>query len=80
MLRKRDYSGLYVMLFVIGAPIYLIMEHPVVMWCAFVPLGILFIYKMYKFLSNPASGIGHFLTAMLVLVIMVILLVIVGLL
>lgn len=76
---KKGSTGLYALILFVGAPIYLIMEHPVILWCIFIPLAITFIYNLFKFLSNPASGIRNFLTAMFILVMMIVALVIVGL-
>ncbi len=77
--RRKNRSGGCSMgfLFVLGAIIFLIMEHPVVFWLVFVPLAISFVVYLLKFIKGGRSGLGHFATAMFILVVMVVVLMIV---
>ena len=68
--RKKDDSWLMGLILFVGAPVFLLMEHPVVFWLVFVPLAVLFVVSLIKFFTKGVSGIGDFVTAMLVLVVM----------
>ena len=62
---------------ILGAIVFLIMEHTVVFWVVFVPLGLGFVLYLVKFLSEGRAGLKHFVTAMTILVAMVAILMIV---
>lgn len=68
--RKKDDSWLMGLILFVGAPVFLLMEHPVVFWLVFVPLALLFVVSLIKFFANGRNGIGDFVTAMLILVVM----------
>ena len=56
----------------LGVIVFLLMEHALVFWIVFVPLALMFILYLLKFFRDGRSGIGHFATAMFILVVMVI--------
>ena len=58
--------------FLLGAIVFLIMEHTLLFWVLFVPLGISFVVYLLKFFREGRLGIGHFFTAMFILVAMVV--------
>lgn len=55
---------------ILGIIVFLLMEHALVFWLVFVPLAVLFVVSLIKFFTKGVSGIGDFVTAMLVLVVM----------
>ena len=55
---------------ILGIIAFLLMEHAVVFWLVFVPLALLFVVSLIKFFTKGTSGIGDFVTAMLILVVM----------
>ena len=63
--------------FILGIVVFLIMVHPVVFWCVFLPLALIFVLSLVKFLRDGGIGLKHFVTAMTVLGIMVVVLLIV---
>ena len=46
--KKSDNTGLIVLAFVIGVPIFLMMEYPIIFWLVFVPLVT---YGIVKFIT-----------------------------
>ena len=62
---------------ILGAIVFLIMEHALVFWVVFVPLAFFFFASLFKFFSNGRAGVKDFATAMVILVIMVVALMIV---
>ena len=51
----------------LGAILFLIMEHTVVFWIVFVPLALLFVVSLVKFFSDGRSGVKDLVTAMCIL-------------
>ena len=62
--------------FILGIVVFLIMVHPVVFWCVFVPLVIIFVVFLVKFFKDGGIGLSNFVTALTVLGIMVVVLLI----
>ena len=61
----------------LGAIAFLLMEHPVVFWLIFVPLGIIFILNAVGFLKGNKGGIGAIVTSVIILVLLIVALLIV---
>ena len=36
--KKNSYGGIIILAFIIGIPVFLAMEHPLIFWLVFVPL------------------------------------------
>lgn len=45
-------GGLIILAFVIGVPVFLVMEHPVIFWVVFVPLVVFVIIKFIMWLKK----------------------------
>ena len=56
---------------ILGIIAFLIMEHPVIFWCVFVPLGVMFIITMVGWLGNGRGRLSGLLSAMVILGIMI---------
>ena len=52
MKKKSDDSGLIIWALVIGVPIFLLMEHPIIFWLIVVPLVTYGIIKFIKWLKK----------------------------
>lgn len=61
----------------LGAIVFLIMQHPVVFWVVFVPLALMFVASLLNFFRKGVSGLGDFATALIILGVMVVALMIV---
>lgn len=62
----------------LGAIVFLIMEHAVVFWVLFVPLALMFVVSLLKFFGDGrASGVKHLGTALFILGVMLVALMIV---
>lgn len=48
---KND-GGLIILAFVVGVPLFLLMEHPVIFWLIFVPICVVGIYGFIKWLKK----------------------------
>ena len=64
-------------LFLLGAIVFLLMEHAVVFWIVFVPLALLFVVSLLKFFNNGRAGVKNFAFAMFIVAVMVVALMIV---
>lgn len=51
-MKKSDDSGLIAWALVMGIPIYLLMEHPVIFWLIFVPIVVLGVMKFINWLKK----------------------------
>ena len=51
-MRKSDGIGLIVLAFVIGVPVFLLMEHPIIFWSIFVPIVVFGIVKFITWLKK----------------------------
>ena len=49
---KKSDGNLIIWALVIGIPIYLIMEHPIIFWLVFVPIAVLVIISLIKWLKK----------------------------
>ena len=50
--KKLDDTGLIILAFVIGVPIFLMMEYPIIFWLVFVPLVVFGIIKFITWLKK----------------------------
>ena len=66
-----------VVMFILGIIAFLIMVHPVVFWCVFVPLALLFVASLLGFFKKGTKGLGNYVAAMIILVVMIVALLIV---
>lgn len=71
-------AGVIGALFVLGAPLFLLMEHPLEFWLIFVPLGLLFVLLIVLWLKSGGLGVGNFILALMILFIMLVAFVIVA--
>lgn len=62
---------------ILGVIAFLLMEHPIVFWGVFVPLALLMVSSLIKWLRSGNSKMGDFLTAFAALFAMVVALVLV---
>ncbi len=62
--------------FLLGIIAFLLMEHPVVFWCVFVPLAVIFVGSMLGFFKK-GGGLGKLVTALIILAAMAVVLLIV---
>ena len=63
---------------ILGAIVFLIMEHSVVFWVVFVPLILFFLASLAGFFKKGGtSGVKDFIAAMVILVVMIVVLMIV---
>lgn len=51
-MKTSDNSGLIIWAFVIGIPLFLLMEHPLVFWLVFIPLVIIGVTKFITWLKK----------------------------
>lgn len=56
---------------ILGIIAFLIMEHPVIFWCVFIPLAVMFIITMAGWLGGNRGRLSGLLSAMGILAIMV---------
>ena len=61
----------------LGAIVFLIMQHPIVFWVVFVPLALMFVAFLVNFFRKGVSGLVDFATALIILGVMVVALMIV---
>ena len=66
-----------VFMFILGIIAFLLMVHPILFWCVFVPLALLFVASLLGFFKKGTKGLGNFVMAMIILVVMIVALVIV---
>lgn len=66
-----------VVMFILGIIAFLIMVHPVVFWVVFVPLALLFVASLLGFFKKGTKGLGNYVAAMIILVVMIVALLIV---
>lgn len=66
-----------VFMFILGIIAFLLMAHPIAFWAVFVPLALIFVASLLGFFKNRRWGFGHFATALIVYVAMIVVLVIV---
>ena len=69
-----------VFMFILGIIAFLLMVHPILFWCVFVPLALLFVALLLGFFKKGTRGLGNFAAAMIVLVVMIAALLIVSIL
>lgn len=50
--KKRDESALIPWVFILGVPLFLLMEHPVIFWCVFVPLVVLAVIGFIRWVKK----------------------------
>ena len=65
-----------VLWFILGIVVFLIMVHPIVFWCVFLPLAVIFVIALIKFFKDGGIGLKHFVTALVILFILVVVLLI----
>ncbi len=51
-MKKTDDSNLILWVLIIGTPVYLLMERPVIFWLVFVPIATLVIIKVLMWLKK----------------------------
>ena len=59
---------------ILGIIVFLIMVYPVVFWCVFLPLAVLFVVSLVKFFKDGSIGLNHFITALSILAVMTVVL------
>lgn len=50
--KKSDDTGLIVLVFVIGVPVFLLMEYPIIFWLVFLPIVVFGIVKFITWLNK----------------------------
>lgn len=50
--KKEDNTGIIMLVFLVGVPLYLLMEHPLIFWLVLVPLVVLGVTKFIKWLKK----------------------------
>ena len=49
-------GGMLLFIFLVGGPIYLLMEKPAIFWLVFVPIAALVVYLIVKSFSDTLNG------------------------
>ena len=57
-------AGLFGLIFVVGVPLFLLMEHPWVFWCAFVPLALILVIATVKWITTGGLQIQYIIIAL----------------
>ena len=71
MRRRNDTgSGLMGIICILGIPLYLLMEHPLLFWLVFLPLAIIFVISVVQWFKTGGLGFQHAFRAILALVFM----------
>ena len=73
--KKKDDSWLIGLVLLVGAPLYLIMEHPLIFWLVFVPLTVILVCLVVQWFKK--GRLSDFVAAFIVAFIMLIALMIV---
>ena len=73
--KNKNDSWLMGLILLVGAPLYLIMEHPFVFWLVFVPLTIILVFLVVAWFRK--GGLSNLVAALVVALMMLIALVIV---
>ena len=63
--------------FILGTIAFLLMEHSLVFWLVFVPLGLTFIISLWKWITRPGLRMGNILVCATSFVAMIVAIVIV---
>ena len=50
--KKKSDEGLIIWAFIIGVPAFLIMQHPIIFWLAFVPIVTFLVVKFITWLKS----------------------------
>ena len=45
-------AGLVILIFLVGVPLFLFFEHPVIFWLIFVPIALIVAIKFIRWLKN----------------------------
>ena len=51
-MKSPDNSGLIIFALVVGVPVFLLMEYPIIFWLIFIPLAVLGIIKFITWLKK----------------------------
>ena len=61
---KNANAGLFGLIVLVGIPLFLLMEHPLVFWCVFVPLVLILVIAMVKWITTGGLQIQYIIIAL----------------
>lgn len=61
---KNANAGLFGLIVLVGIPLFLLMEHPWVFWCVFVPLVLILVIAMVKWITTGGLQIQYIIIAL----------------